>query len=160
MGSIRALWRREDFRYDNLLLYYAYPVMNIEEECRTADGLGPMEFKPFGLIYSLLPAKSSLRDSSIFGSDPPKVEITSPSGFYERILWDTGPVAKFCFRFAGGALSCHTISARRLFLTSHIWPDCLGSLLSPSLQSFLKPAFFAAAGPAILGHTCSTTTID
>jgi hypothetical protein len=107
MASIRTIGDQKLSAAGTLLLYYVYPVMNIEEECRAADGLGPMEFKPLGVIYALLPAKLSLRDSSLFGSAPPRVEITSPSGFYERILWDTGPVGIMLFSLCCGALSRH-----------------------------------------------------
>jgi oligosaccharide repeat unit polymerase len=111
LAAIRSLGAMNFSAVDNLLLYYGFPVMNMEEQCRVADGLGPMEFKPLGIVKTLLPAKSIDRDSTLLGADPPRIEVTSPSGFYERIQWDTGPFGIVLFSLCCGAF-CQTVYYR------------------------------------------------
>ncbi|HWF65769.1 MAG TPA: O-antigen polymerase [Acidobacteriaceae bacterium] len=73
-----------------LALYYEWPILNMSVQSRDAQGFGPSEFKPLGPFQTLLPAKLSFLDDSVFGTEPPRFEISSPSGFYERLQWDLG----------------------------------------------------------------------
>ncbi|MFZ0662035.1 MAG: O-antigen polymerase [Acidobacteriaceae bacterium] len=73
-----------------LALYYEWPILNMSVQCREAHGFGPFQLKPLGPFQTLLPAKFSFLDESVFGTDPPRFEISSPSGFYERLQWDLG----------------------------------------------------------------------
>jgi oligosaccharide repeat unit polymerase len=90
--------------FQELELYYFYPTMNMSLQCIEAGGFGPFEFRPFGTIVALLPAKLEL-PVSLIGDEPPKVEKTSPSSFYERLQWDMGlwGIIPFCVFF--GAIS-------------------------------------------------------
>lgn len=88
---------------DELSLYYEWPIMNMSLQTLKSDGFGPYEFKPLGPFKTLLPAKIAL-NPSIFGEDVPRVEETSPSGFYEQLQWTTGlwgiiPFTFFCGLF-------------------------------------------------------------
>ncbi len=73
---------------EELTLYYEWPIMNMSAQCIEV-GFGPKDFKPLGPFQSLLPAKMGL-DRSLFGTNVPKYEPSSPSGFYERLQWDLG----------------------------------------------------------------------
>jgi oligosaccharide repeat unit polymerase len=75
---------------EELGLYYEWPILNMSYQSVDSGGFGPYKFKPLGVIKTLLPAKVSFLDESAFGTDPTRFEITSPSGFYERLQWDLG----------------------------------------------------------------------
>jgi oligosaccharide repeat unit polymerase len=107
VGAIRTLGAQNLTGLDNLALYYGFPAMNMEEQCSAARGVGPMALRPFGIFKMMLPAKFSGRDSPLFGEAPPRIEPSSPSGFYELLQWDTGPAGILLFSFCCGWFSQH-----------------------------------------------------
>ncbi len=74
---------------EELESYYLYPMMNLALQCTEADGFGPYRFDPRGVFTPLLPSKLVVSQEFLYSAIP-KVEITSPSGFYERLHWYTG----------------------------------------------------------------------
>jgi oligosaccharide repeat unit polymerase len=106
LASLRTLGQNQRSGLEEVLSYYEYPGMNIEEQCRVANGLGPWEMKPLGMARFLLPFKL-LKSEDLFGDYPPTIEPSSPSGFYQLLQWDLGPIGIIMFSLLCGIVTQH-----------------------------------------------------
>lgn len=98
--ALRTLGTYKKSASEGLILYYEWPIMNMSQQSIEAGGFGPYELKPLAVFASLLPAKVSLEGSGL-ESEVPRIVPSSPSGFYEKLQWNTGlwgviPFCVFC----------------------------------------------------------------
>ncbi len=143
LANFRNNGRTEQSGLQELGAYYLFPTMNLSLQCIQSGGFGPYQFKPLGVFASLMPAKLNV-PGGMLGSDPPRVERTSPNGFYERLQWDTGLWGIVLFPFACGAFCqlMYSLAARRYaaLLTYGFATWALFS--SPLYNHFLNLLFF------------------
>lgn len=102
-ANLRNNGRTTNSGWEELEAYYLFPTVNMSRQCIEAGGFGPANFNPVGALAALLPKK--LLSPDLDYTAIPKVEPTSPSGFYERLQWFTGLWGVVVFTFFCGACS-------------------------------------------------------
>lgn len=118
IGTLRTgQGERGDF--GEAVRYLELPLINLEYQCELA-GFGPGDSCPRALCRNLLPRRAQLilPDSFVNFRPPPRLEPTSPTGFYGELHWYSGVVGVILFAFFAGWLSklCYVNASRSPFL--------------------------------------------
>jgi hypothetical protein len=117
MRSGRDIEIITDYTKIEAFRYLELPLLNFEYQSELA-GYGPIHFAPVGVLKTLLP-KRMMEEYTL--AETPRLELTSPAGFYGELHWHTGIWGCLLFAFASGAF------CRLLYNNSHSGPFWLFS---------------------------------
>ena len=103
VGTLRSE-RDASLGISEAVSYLEQPQINLEYQCELA-GFGPGDFAPAAILATLLPRRCDqyFPDLAIFQYyRPPRLEPTSPTGFYGELHWYIGMPGVLLFPFVTG----------------------------------------------------------
>ena len=149
IAAIRNQGRADGDSNAEMITYQEGPLLNLEAQTKQA-GLGPWQANLLFPLAQMIPLKLSSGSSAFYMKPPPRVDETSPSGFYESIEWAWGLPGVIFFSCLVGALCMWLYTESRTHLGALL---CFGQLvysllLSHSFNEFLIAPYTLA--PCVL----------
>jgi oligosaccharide repeat unit polymerase len=105
-GALGQLRTDRSKEHASLIRYLELPMVNFEHQAAVV-GFGPYKFDLIKCFHAFLPYKLANLIFIDETSDTPKLEKSSPSGFWEVIHWNTGIYGVISFSVLFGWVSKH-----------------------------------------------------